>query len=206
MASSTTKPKMSTRELLIQVTVDALDEVGEPNIRLENILATSGVSVSSLYHYFGNLRGLVDAANVARFNRVYLLDIESTRAALDKTRTKDEFRAMVISMMEDIFLPSRNTNRRHRLLAFSGLDNNPEFVEAISQAHRSNALATSEILASAKNRGFVPVDFDPVAFGVWLSAQAFGLAVTEIMNDDVLNDKWRDQTLRATLHLLGLND
>ena len=197
---------MSTRELLIQVTVDALDEVGEPNIRLENILATSGVSVSSLYHYFGNLRGLVDAANVARFNRVYLLDIESTRAALDKTRTKDEVRAMVISMMEDIFLPSRNTNRRHRLLAFSGLDNNPEFVEAISQAHRSNALATSEILASAKNRGFVPVDFDPVAFGVWLSAQAFGLAVTEIMNDDVLNDKWREQTLRATLHLLGLND
>ena len=197
---------MSTRELLIQVMVDALDEVGEPNIRLENILATAGVSVSSLYHYFGNLRGLIDAANVARFNRVYLLDIESTRAALEKTRTRDEFRTVVVSMIEDIFLPSRSTNRRRRLLAFSGLENNPEFVEAISLAHRSNALATSEILMSAKNRGFVPDDFDPVAFGVWLSAQAFGLAVTEIMNDDVLNDKWREQTLQATLCLLGFKD
>lgn len=206
MASSSTKPKMSTRELLIQVTVDALDEVGEQNIRLENILATSGVSVSSLYHYFGNLRGLVDAANVARFNRVYLLDLESTRVALDKTQNKDEFRTMVINIVEDIFLPSRSANRRRRLLALSGIDNNPEFVAAISQAHRSNVLATSELLASAKARGFVPSDFDPVAFGVWLSGQAFALAVTEIMNDSGHNDKWREQTLRATLHLLGLND
>jgi hypothetical protein len=41
---------------------------------------------------------------------------------------------------------------------------------------------------------------------VWFSAQAFGLAVTEIADDERMNDMWREQTLHATLHLLGLND
>jgi AcrR family transcriptional regulator len=206
MAATTTTSKLSTREALIQVTVDALDELGEPNVRLENILATSGVSVSSLYHYFGNLRGLIDAANIVRFSRVYLLDLESTRTSLEKARTRDDFRLMVISVVEDIFSQTRSVNRRRRLLALSGLDNNHDFVASIAEAQRSNAEATSELLAFAKARGFVPDDCDPVSFGVWLSAQAFGLAVTEIMNDDVLNDKWREQTLRAALHLLGLDD
>jgi AcrR family transcriptional regulator len=206
MAATTSTTKMTTREALIQVTVDALDELGEPNIRLENILATSGVSVSSLYHYFGNLRGLIDAANVVRFNRIYLLDLVSTRAALDKARTKDDFRKLVVAIVNDIFLPNRSENRRHRLLSLSGIDNNPEFASSIAQVQKANALATTEILVSAKNRGFVPDDFDPVAFGVWFSAQAFGLAVTEIADDESMNDMWREQTLHATLHLLGLND
>ena len=206
MAATTSTTKMTTREALIQVTVDALDELGEPNIRLENILATSGVSVSSLYHYFGNLRGLIDAANVVRFNRIYLLDLVSTRAALDKARTKDDFRKLVVAIVDDIFLPNRSENRRHRLLSLSGIDNNPEFASSIAQAQKANALATAEILVSAKNRGFVPEHFDPIAFGVWFSAQAFGLAVTEIADDESMSDMWREQTLRATLHLLGLND
>jgi AcrR family transcriptional regulator len=198
--------KVSTRELLVQVTVDAIDEVGEPNVRLESILEASGVSVSSLYHYFGNLRGLIDAANVVRFNRVYLLDLASTRTAIDKARTKDDFRKLVVAIVHDIFLPTRSENRRYRLLALSGIDTNPEFASAIAEAQSSNAIATTELLVSAKNRGFVPDDFDPGAFGVWFSAQAFGLAVTEIADDNTMNDMWRDQTLRATLHLLGLND
>ena len=206
MPATTSTSKLSTRETLIQVTVDALDELGEPNIRLENILATSGVSVSSLYHYFGNLRGLIDAANVVRFNRIYLLDLVSTRAALDKARTKDDFRKLVVAIVNDIFLPNRSENRRHRLLSLSGIDNNPEFASSIAAAQKANALATAEILVSAKNRGFVPEHFDPIAFGVWFSAQAFGLAVTEIADDESMNDMWREQTLHATLHLLGLND
>lgn len=206
MAATTTTTKLSTRDALIHVTVEALDELGEPNVRLENILATSGVSVSSLYHYFGNLRGLIDAANVVRFNRVYLLDLESTRTALGKARTKDDFRKMVVSIVDDIFLSSRSENRRHRLVALSGVDNNPEFAASIAEAQKANALATTEILVSAKSQGFVPQHFDPVAFGVWFSAQAFGLAVTEIADDDAMNDMWRAQTLRATLHLLGLDD
>jgi AcrR family transcriptional regulator len=204
--AATTTTKMTTREALIQVTVDALDELGEPDVRLENILATSGVSVSSLYHYFGNLRGLIDAANVVRFNRVYLLDLESTRAALDKARTKDDFRKIVVAIVNDIFLPSRSGNRRHRLLALSGVGNNREFASAIAEAQISNARATTDLLVSAKNRGFVPENFDPVAFGVWFSAQAFGLAVTEIADDETMSDMWREQTLRATLHLLGFSD
>lgn len=206
MAATTTTTKLSTRDALIHVTVEALDELGESNVRLENILSTSGVSVSSLYHYFGNLRGLIDAANVVRFNRVYLLDLESTRTALGKARTKDDFRKMVVSIVDDIFLSSRSENRRHRLLALSGVDNNPEFAASIAEAQKANALATTEILVSAKSQGFVPQHFDPVAFGVWFSAQAFGLAVTEIADDDAMNDMWRAQTLRATLHLLGLDD
>lgn len=206
MAATTTTTKLSTRDALIHVTVEALDELGESNVRLENILSTSGVSVSSLYHYFGNLRGLIDAANVVRFNRVYLLDLESTRTALGKACTKDDFRKMVVSIVDDIFLSSRSENRRHRLLALSGVDNNPEFAASIAEAQKANALATTEILVSAKSQGFVPQHFDPVAFGVWFSAQAFGLAVTEIADDDAMNDMWRAQTLRATLHLLGLDD
>lgn len=206
MAATTSTSKLSTRESLIQVTVDAIDKMGEPDVRLDYILNTSGVSVSSLYHYFGNLRGLIDAANIVRFRRAYLLDLESTRAALEKVRTRDDFRSMVVSVVEDIFSPTRIVNRRRRLLALSGLENNQDFAKEIAQAQRSNAHATTELLIEAQSRGLVADDFDPVAFGVWLSAQAFGLAVTEIMNDDVLNDMWRAQTLQATLHLLGLND
>jgi AcrR family transcriptional regulator len=198
--------KVSTRELLVQVTVDAIDEVGEPNVRLESILEASGVSVSSLYHYFGNLRGLIDAANVARFSRVYLLDIESTRSELEKARTRDDFRSMVISVIDDIFSQTRALNRRRRLLSLSGIDHNPNFSEQIAQEHRSNAAATTELLVTAKDRGLLPVDFDPVAFAVWLSAQAFALAVTEIIGNPVMEDMWRAQTLQATLHLMGLND
>ena len=93
-ATTTKVKKESTRDVLIRTAVAMIDEFGEPHLRLEVVLERSGASVSSLYHYFGNLDGLLRAANIARFNRYAFADIEYLRRRTEETKSKDDFRML----------------------------------------------------------------------------------------------------------------
>jgi hypothetical protein len=65
-------------------------------------------------HSSGNLRGLIDAANVVRFSRVFVVHLEHLRNDLEKAETRDEFRAVVIKNVEEVFEYSRSTYRRRQ--------------------------------------------------------------------------------------------
>jgi AcrR family transcriptional regulator len=93
---NTRKPVVeTTKEAMLRVAIAAIDDGGEDGIRLDAILQEVGVSPSSLYYHYGNLTGLVEAAQVERFRRANLNNAIEVRQRIELVESVDEFKKLV---------------------------------------------------------------------------------------------------------------
>jgi AcrR family transcriptional regulator len=50
----------SVKQRLLELAIAAIDEFGEPGIRVSELSQAAGVGLPSLYHHFGNREGLIE--------------------------------------------------------------------------------------------------------------------------------------------------
>ena len=64
---STMQQSTNSRGLILALAIKAIDTGGEASIRVKQIADEAGTSVTSIYHFFGSREGLIEAAQIARF-------------------------------------------------------------------------------------------------------------------------------------------
>ena len=203
-ATTTKVKKESTRDVLIRTAVALIDEFGEPHLRLEVVLERSGASVSSLYHYFGNLDGLLRAANIARFNRYAFADIEYLRRRTEETKSKDDFRMLANQVLDTLYNEDRRLHRLHRLDTVHHASGSAEFSSEIGALHKSAIEQLAEALDVAKAKGFINKEVDTTGFGAWFLGNSFARGLLDITDDSDVSASWLATHRAACFHLLGL--
>lgn len=73
---ATTQHHTSSKEMILALAITQIDRGGEASIRVKQIAEDAGTSVTSIYHFYGSREGLIEAAQIARFEGGY----EGTRA------------------------------------------------------------------------------------------------------------------------------
>ena len=119
MTTNTSPPrdKVNARDTLLRVMIETLDEVGEPGVRLEKVLKDANVSVSSMYHHYGSLGGLIEAAHLHRFRLTQGIDLEFFLAAMNSINTQNEFRVLINELLDRMFSEARRAVRSQRINA-----------------------------------------------------------------------------------------
>lgn len=201
---TTKRNRESTRDVLIRTAVALIDEVGEPHLRLEVVLKRSGASVSSLYHYFGNLDGLLRAANIARFNRYAFADIEYFRRRTEETKSKDDFRMLANQVLDTLYNEDRRLHRLHRLDTVHHASGNTEFSSEIGALHKSAIDQFAEALDLAKAKGFIKQEVDTTGFAAWFLGNSFARGLLDITEDNIVSASWFVTHKAACFQLLGL--
>jgi AcrR family transcriptional regulator len=200
----TATPKESTRDVLVRTAVALIDEIGEPHLRLETVLQRSGASVSSLYHYFGNLDGLLRAANISRFNRYAFADIEYLRRRTEETESKDDFRMLANQILDILYNEDRRLHRLHRLDTVHHASGSTEFSSEIGALHKSAIEKFAEALDIAKAKGFIKNEVDTTGFAAWFLGNSFARGLLDITDENDLSASWLAAHRAACFHLLGL--
>ena len=192
----------STKDALLRVAIETINEGGESAIRLDSILAEVGVSPSSLYHHYGNLNGLIEAAHVERFQRAVFGNAVELRRRMEEVKSAAGFVALVDATMDLYFGAVRAIPRQHRVNALGNAFGRPELLAAITKAQKNSLVIATEAVSIAQVKGFVNKDLDVAAFIAWFDAMAWGRVLIEITPDEDLGAKWNQIAKRAVHSVL----
>lgn len=193
-----------TKDALLRVAIAAIKEVGEAHVRLDDILRDADASVSSLYHHYGNMRGLLDEAQLARFDSYTGENIKAFHDAVLRVGNKEEFRELISATVKDLFSRERKENRSTIVNAFGSIFKTPHFDQRVVELERQNIAVLSAAIEHAKLKGLTKSDLDVVSFSAWAAGLTFSRVIPDIMDDDDIIDGWIEMTIDSVNHLLGL--
>ncbi|CAB4554723.1 unannotated protein [freshwater metagenome] len=193
-----------TKDALLRVAIAAIEEVGESHVRLDDVLRDADASVSSLYHHYGNMRGLLDEAQLARFDSFTGHNIKTFHDAVLRVRNKDEFRELIDATVKDLFSRSRRENRATIMNAFGSIFTTPQYDERIVALERQNMEVLSAAIEHARSQGMTRSDLDVMSFSAWAMGLTFSRVIPDILNDEDIIDGWIEMTTQSVHHLLGL--
>lgn len=201
--ASSDKPETA-REALLRIMVRTLDECGEPGVRLEKVLKEANASVSSMYHHFGNLSGLVEAAQIVRFRRTQQLDVEYFSEELKLVKNIEEFRDLLKRAMDRAFHENRRIVRSQRVNAAARSYQNPGYAEQLRELQRQANHSLTLALLHAQAKGFIPSHVDIETASAWWTSTTYGRYFVEILDDAALEDRWNDLAFKMALVVLDI--
>jgi AcrR family transcriptional regulator len=203
-----TKPRRSTagntagettRDVLLRVTVAELDEGGEEGVRLETILAEADCSPSSLYHHFGNLRGLVDEGQIVRFERQLGARTQVVREGFDSITDRDELIHFSVTVLKSLFDADGAESRSSRANALGSTYKRPDFAKRMGVVLQENCDELAAAFRVAQLRGLILPTIDLKAVAMWVQGMLFGRVLAELIDDDAIQREWDGLTVRAIL-------
>lgn len=190
---------------LLKVTMEILDEVGEANVRLEEILKRASASPSSLYHHFGNLRGLVEEAQAERFAGIALRRTEEFAAQIDSLDSRQKFADAADFWISEIVAPEYRMVRRARADALGSAFSNSEFAARIGASLADAHRRLAEVLEASPNRRFLRPDFDAYTFAALFDGMLFSRVLIELGDDQFLGASW-NRAIRELVFVLLFGD
>lgn len=194
----------SSKKALLDVTVRHIDESGESGVRLESILKDAGVSVSSLYHHYGNLRSLVEAAQLERFHREMRADVAVVAEMVQTLTTSDELRARILQAGSGFFGPGRGEQRMQRIHAYAVAYRNPEYSREVARIQKEYVDTFATIISDLVARALVPSHVNVNVVAAWIGSLSLGRTFFDVFEDTALLAQWRQGAGPVLLSLLGL--
>lgn len=194
--------KISVKEQLLEAAIVMIDEGGEANVRLEQLLKQVKVTAPTLYYYFGNREGLILEAQAERFSRVMRMEFPQFIEALKSCTTADDVRAALKFAFAFRNEPNRAFFRLKRLNAIGAAYARPELAERIVQVHEELVREVAEAFKPFQISGVIRPDLDLEAVVAWYNGAILGKALVDIAPSSINADHWDDVMAEAVDHLL----
>lgn len=179
-----------TAELLIATVAELLDGVRPHEILIDDVLASSGVSRSSLYHHFGDHQGLIEATLLRRFAVNVDIDARAMSQVVDEANDKADYWMRLRKLSAATQTPQRSTIRAERARILALASSNARFGKALSVEQDRLTDAMSAAISRAQEKGWVTQEHNARAIAVFLQAYSLGRAVDDIANNHVDNAEW----------------
>ena len=195
---------MGSKERILQLAVAAIEDGGEAAVRVKAIADEAEVAITSIYHFYGDREGLVQAAQVARFAAGYREGAEVLRQVAESCQSREELRDALHTLIRTVFSSTHTEARARRSNVVGSAVTRPALREVIIEEARFWINDLCESLAIAQRRGFIDADA-PIKELILAHVIAVnGLYVVELSMDadDVV--RWRDHYVNQVFANLGL--
>jgi AcrR family transcriptional regulator len=190
------------RQQLLELAIQAIDEGGEPGIRISQLVEAAGVAIPTLYHHFGSREGLIEEAQAERFIRALRMDADVFTAGVATCKTKKDLVRVVRKLFADRKLAERAEVRWRRVNALGATYARPSLAERIVRAHDDIVTEIALALMPFQREGLIRQDIDLRAVIAWYNGSLLGKNLVEIAPSSIDLDQW-DRTLdEATLYIL----
>jgi len=168
------------RERIVTAALRAIDQSGTASLRVVAVAHEAGVSQGMIRYYFGDRQGLVDEALARRFSDRFGEFMDVFAEASRKCTTPDEFRAVIKSVLDAVFVPERTKMRLERNSDVGEAVARPELAAKIA-VERDEALEELRaIIADAQARGLMNKDLDAKAVAGLHLAMVHGYSMLEL--------------------------
>lgn len=179
-----------TAEKLIATVSVMLDGARPHEILVDDVLAASGISRSSVYHHFGDYQGLIEATLLRRFAVNVDADAKAMAQVVEAATSKDDYWMRLRKLSAATQTPKRAPVRaeRARILALASSNERFRTTLSVEQDRLTDAMAGA--IAQAQHKGWVKSNLDARAIAVFLQAYSLGRAVDDISAKPLDNNDW----------------
>ncbi len=198
---STPSTPRSTRQRILSATVAVLRSHGADAVRIDEILIVAHASASSLYHHFGDRRGLIQAATAVVNEQLAASEDPGHLDDGFAATSHDEFCDYIVRQLRRAATCVTNRPRRMQRvrLAAASIGESPTD-DAQFQTLMTSTIA--ELFEDAKTRQLINPELDSFAYCAWFQGMLLGQLLTESTQADV--DRWLSIAIPAALAPLRL--
>lgn len=168
-----------TRSRLIEAAIVMIDEGGEGSVRLRDIGTTAGVTLPSIYHFFGNRDGLIEQAQAARYLRTQLGIARAFSDAVFECRSRRSFVATVRRFLSMALDNARAPLRSVRIEVLGSAQSRPRLAALLIEQQRAANEAFAAPLRHAQRRGWMRQDIDANTVAAWVLSMVSGRLFVE---------------------------
>ena len=173
---------------IVEKTIVLLERDGAVGFRIEDLIAQTGISKSSLYLHFGDRDGLIAVALESAFVRDVRANVDGAIAIFSKVKTKKQMQQAIPTLV-DAALNLRNDARWQRVMVLSSARHRQDLLKRISDSQIMFNSALEEIVRDKQQLGIIRNDLNAREIGVLIQAAIFG----RIFRD--LDPKMKDANL-----------
>ena len=195
-------PLHPTAQLILDQAIVIIEDRGEAHLRIQDLTREAGVSVPSVYHFFGSREGVIEAAHAERFSRSLALAIEVFDGWVSSCETEAEFREAVQKILDFMFVPEHASYRIQRINALGNTLGRPNLAARIGELSRQHNASLVAMLLPAQQKGWIRPELDLSAFAYWVAGQLLGRIYIEVGQEAVSDGAWNAVSAEATLFLL----
>ena len=202
---TTTSPmSTSSKDTILALAIAEIDKGGEASLRVKKIADDAGTAVTSIYHFYGSREGLVEAAQLARFEAGYQDARDQLLAAAQSVEKREEFATLLEAIIRDLFSSRHHRNRLRRMSVVGSAIARPELLAAINKVQRQWLAELVEGLVVAQKRGIIDPKADVATVATWHLVTVNGFAAIEGDSTGADVAKWVDFYIDTMFRAIGL--
>ena len=194
------------RQQILELAIEAIDEGGEPAIRVSQLVEAAGVAIPTLYHHFGSREGLIEEAQAERFIRALRADANAFIKGVNACKNKKELVRVIQRLFDDRMLPERSEVRWKRVNALGASYARPSLAERIVRAHDDIVTQIALALIPFQREGIIRQDIDLRAVIAWYNGSVIGRNLVEIAPSTIDAKQWERTFNEAVLFTLFGSD
>lgn len=171
--------------------VELIDRHGETGLRISDLVKVSGRSVGSIYHFYDNREGVIEAVRAYRFYPTWDEDIATFRAASAAAKTLDDWLDSLGRVLDHYFTAARNEFVWRRVESIAAARTRPSLRMVLASRQREQTEAFEEILRDLVDRGLARPDLQLHSTAIFMQAFTLG-RILSILDDTehLTKDDW----------------
>jgi AcrR family transcriptional regulator len=169
-----------TAQALVDLAIISLESGGESAVRVDTIVKQAGVSITSLYHHFGDRHGLIEAAQAQRFLQVFAQNSASMAQVLDEVQSKDDLVKVFRDAVALLQGPRNRTLRATRSSILGGALVNESLLKRISVIQNGQVKEFATTILRLQEIGVIRKDISPDAISFWIIGTIYGRILSEV--------------------------
>ena len=189
----------SSRDRLLDAAVRTIEAHGEAAVRVREVAGEAGVAYTSVYHFFGDREGLVQAAHVERYRRTLFLGLDELDERVATCSTRDGFRTIVTEMLAHVFDPERAEFRLARTNALGSALDRPDLAAKFAALHDQFDRRLASAMRVPQQRGWIRPGLDLRMLAAWYRGQVSSRVHIELAGPRPEHVFWNKFTLEAVL-------
>ncbi|MEX0848331.1 MAG: helix-turn-helix domain-containing protein [Ilumatobacteraceae bacterium] len=192
----------NTAHEILERTIETIAAHGESAVRVQDLADTVGVAVTSLYHFYGNREGLIEAAQAERYVRGLRAAQQSFADDVRRCGTADDFRTVMTNTMRRLSSADSAPDRMTLVNALGSAHGRPQLAAAIAEMHSRSVVEFAAIFAGPQESGWIRPSLDLAAFSAWYVGNIVQRAVIDLGDTGVDDAAWNQISHDATLAVL----
>lgn len=152
---------IATMSRIVDVAIAQIETEGEPGLRVNDVAKASGVSVATLYHYFGDREGVVVAARTKQFEEHSVFDEGVFASILDGAKDAEEFHQRMFAALGAVAAQGSSQSRFIRAEIVGSSRTRPALAAALRDHFAQRAESLEKIFLRAQERGLLEREMAP---------------------------------------------
>lgn len=181
----TAKRSHPTRDALIRTVLELLETTDPDDIKVQEVLDRSGISVGSLYHHFEDLSDLIDHAMVGRYAADVAERISILNQLLDSSSTRAEILAGLSQGSRDTHAASRSRIRYYRAQTMARAVTHDRFRNAFAIEQKKLTDGLADVVRQLQDRGYVTREIDTHTASVFIQSYSIGFILNDVSSEQV---------------------